>query len=1454
MLLLLSATPQLEATLHVGGRFLLPPALFAGLWRQGMEFSWSPGNNVAAISRGRGKSLSLDAFQIIGNLLRQTRDVTPDHRADIANLFGLTQRQRGFDAPALVAGLTSLNVKTVRGIYTSLEASDWSGAACIARSYGARTLIEAASSMDPGALPALSRPLATSQERPLPQVEPGECSDIADSEESDSLDFTKEVTGSEQQKSILETWQTHPHYLPSIRMAQLSTFWITSGLPHMKFPSFISWANSHVSDGKGLAFGNINHSHHFISEFAASIADAVRYCTCAGLHARLPATGLPSDLTRIMDIVTIGGVGLLVVLYINTDTEGNLVWNVVDCCPVERYLKARKLAIGSKGGNFQFHSAAQLVALVHRSEAAFRITRFDRVLRMARTVADGAIAGPNSIKFVREECIVDGVPFNPLKEGVCSFHAADNAFAASDRKFPEARYHDCFLRLVRAAFAFGTGRLILRGIATEFTRIANMARAESDRFEAAVAKAETEGRPQVAKRCRSLAAEKRAEAVAFRKAGWDTWRRPLAPQEDGTRKVVWQSAARSRIFQIYGLVYWGLRVRMYESRENACLAAQNRGQTPTAKTGMNTKNMRAWRALGRTLLDINLLVFNCGRSEFRAKHVVTFTLMAQSSLKVGASSTMKAALGASMSMLKGIEALIAMLGIVRLMQQLLKAPEWVLIPKGNDAFGEQEYTPVVLKNYTIWTTFRTLLAHNCWREFPTLVARLPEILLGAHFCGVPLHTHEFDEPRTPEGRPLATRDLIAQKRDWVAERKRMILERRDKRFAATLAALDRLLQWARAERRSLMQKFFGWAPGSTLIFQEAGGLPRVNLDLETAAESLHAPILQREAGGHDDPGETLAVGSSRIAASGQHVQGDARGELAIGSGSAGVAMGSGLDHGVEVEEEEEEGVRCAFAPPHKRIRKCDMAEYRQHDDEAVLAAAQLADDCARLSAQPPCRADGATESAILAQVSSASTSTSRGTDDADDLLDPSAAQDSDSDVDVDSAPAFGGELAKNLTKEKKNNGDEDEPAIPWVVKKLVTGRFQYMPLEMYESRLEKDVLKHVDAATAFELHMDCAFGTALLESPHVPSLEEEKSVSALYDEFNGKLWGLALGSIPSEVIKDPPEEVYCACTRASFLEQYRHFREWVYGFRRLPYAGEFFEVSGYKVQQVDDQGVAHGSPWIASAADIREAGRWQHYIPRSGTRAHSRQHGRCTIIDVVSKPIMSKVYKYVLSTDLAEIRSLGLWNIVVAFHRCVHIGRPSESLAETVGGVLNHMEAKWSGSHPMGTHFIVNAALARIAGLRGVGGEEGVLTTALNLHFRCNGPEGWHFVQRGRPLATGAAAKKAELRNLVRRSKLPPWVDTLVRDLWGKRELQFVKPLPSKLRMALQFHAKDEDDDDEATPSAIGDAAAARRRLVAAGKSAYEPKTLPADVFRKLNVTVLSLPAHLRPGKGAGAR
>ena len=1388
-----------------------------------MEVGWLPGSNVTAVARGRGKSLSLDAFQVLGNLLFIADNVSADRRASIAELFGIAPKQRGVDPSALVAGLTCLNVKTIRGIYTSLVDNKWLGQTCMNRSRGGarKALLTMGSqklAIGSSELQA-ARPLPA---RPLPDIGGGDLDEgERDSEEdflsSSDMEASVAPAGKVHGQLQLDKWREHPHYTCGIRMAQLCTFWITSGLPLSKFTGFVGWANNLVAFGTEQPLGNINQSHHFLLEFASSLSQAVRFSVCAGVHERLLATGLPSDLTRVIDIVTVGGVGLFVLVYIHTNSNGNLTWSVLDCWPVEQHIASRSLAVGSKGGNFRFHGAEQLVAITHKVEAAYRIAKADRMRRLVRTVADGAIAGPGSAQFVKQEALVDGLVHNPLKEGVCSFHAADNAFAVVDRQFPETCNHDCFLRMVKSAFGYGTGRLILKAIAKEFRRLGSIATAKCNDFLAAATKADVEGRHGQAQRCLALAAVQRAEAQAISKAGWDKWRRPLAPQADGTRKVVWQSACRAAIYEQYGLIYWGLRVRMYETRENACLTLQAQGGTPTPKTGMNTKKMQAWRALGRTLIDIDMLVFNCGRSDFRKRHTIAFTLMAQSSLHVGANSTTQAALGASEGMFKSMQALVAMTGIVRMMEQLLQAPQWLVTPNGHDATGKATFGPLVFKNYTLWQVLRTLLAHKCWREFPTLSMRLPELLLAGAFRGVPLHTQEFTEPAVGGEEPLA---VSAGRRGMTIEivRKARILENRRQRFKSTLNALGRLLQWARSERRLLMQRLLGWAPGTQQIFAEADGLPRVNRDLEAASTIFDASGSGQAMGVQQDESEEET-----------HIQE----EMRSGHG-AGHWQQPQQQEQVEVQEVENDA-KCSFAP-RKRL-KTESVEKMDKADAFV----QLALDCADFLPEVPCIAENVTEMNILNEISK------RATDNPEDTLaDPDMPSDEE-----EAAAAHLCEGNKPLNELAIGSSSDivgkpvDKPLPkPWVVKKSVEGGFRFMDDICYKAEMEKQLWRHGDAGAIFNLHIDRVFGPHILASGS-PSREEEMSLIALYNEFNGAIWGLPPGSISTTVIKDPPAEVFLPCSTVHFIEEYRHFREWVYGLRRLPFAGEFFKVSGYKVKKAEYE---DSRAWIATPADIREAGRWQHFIPRAGTIAHSRRYGQCVIVGVVSDANMTKVYKYIMSTPLHEIRSLGLWRVVASFHRCVHLSRPSESLAETVGSILRFMEQKWN-NHPMGVQYIANAAVARMAGLRGLGGEEGILATALNIHFRSRGPEGWHFRQRRRPLAAqGAAVRKAAIQDQVRRDALPRWVDSTLVDLHRAKQIHITKTLPRPLELALNLRPASHDDEnaqaiDGSSTSAI------RRNAVAAEKLHFAPDKLPDDVFRKLNITVLSLPAHLRPGK-----
>ena len=61
----------------------------------------------------------------------------------------------------------------------------------------------------------------------------------------------------------------------------------------------------------------------------------------------------------------------------------------------------------------------------------------------------------------------------------------------------------------------------------------------------AVARDEAHGQPLAAARMREAAANTGAEAAAISRAGWNKWRKPLAPRADGTRKAVYQNKDRA---------------------------------------------------------------------------------------------------------------------------------------------------------------------------------------------------------------------------------------------------------------------------------------------------------------------------------------------------------------------------------------------------------------------------------------------------------------------------------------------------------------------------------------------------------------------------------------------------------------------------------------------------------------------------------------------------------------------------------------------------------------------------------------------------------------------------------------------------------------------------------------------------------------------------------------------
>ena len=371
------------------------------------------------------------------------------------------------------------------------------------------------------------------------------------------------------------------------------------------------------------------------------------------------------------------------------------------------------------------------------------------------------------------------------------------------------------------------------------------------------------------------------------------------------------------------------------------------------------------------------------------------------------------------------------------------------------------------------------------------------------------------------------------------------------------------------------------------------------------------------------------------------------------------------------------------------------------------------------------------------------------------------------------------------------------------------------------------------------VHFGVAFGADLLsDEPASSGGSDHKrlSVHAIYAEFNNKAWGLTPGSIPAGVHKSPPIEIYKPCTWPEFYAQYTQFREWVRGFLRYPYAGEFFHIEGYMVQKVDVQGKLLGKPFFTPKGDIREAGQWQQWVPPRGMLAHSNIAGKCMIVSHKRSTNMSKLYAYVMTTPIAEVRCVGVWNVIVAWHRGVHMGRASESLAECAGSVLRHMEMKWKGCHPRNVRQLIWAANFRMAGLRGVGGEEGFLATALNVHFQNFGPEHWHFRTRSQPTSGSSVVKRAHVREAVRRQALPAWVDNLWHDLCASRQVRVaVKLGQHALKVAGSF------------PQPASSGASLGRRAELDGELAKQhPQELPGEFWRRLGLP-MCLPAHLRP-------
>ena len=149
-----------------------------------------------------------------------------------------------------------------------------------------------------------------------------------------------------------------------------------------------------------------------------------------------------------------------------------------------------------------------------------------------------------------------------------------------------------------------------------------------------------------------------------------------------------------------------------------------------------------------------------------------------------------------------------------------------------------------------------------------------------------------------------------------------------------------------------------------------------------------------------------------------------------------------------------------------------------------------------------------------------------------------------------------------------------EVELSWSVHKTPEGKIKFCGVKKGSRRpmaASCEVKGHAHRRE-FLQHASILFGEDLLQDVSAEDMQRNlqelaDSVKVIWTEFNKKAWGLEPGSLPANVCRDPPPEIYMPCALPNFHRQYAQFRAWVLGFLQYPYASEFFHVSGYIVEK-----------------------------------------------------------------------------------------------------------------------------------------------------------------------------------------------------------------------------------------------------------------------------------------------
>ena len=460
----------------------------AGRWSYSSNTMWVPGKNIPALRAGGiqgGQSLNAAGMQLFGNCVRNAGRLPSKTLNELYVVLTGKKSATGVDAVSVVAALGGVSNKTARQWYNKLDAMGWSSA-----------FTPGQSSIDTGAKREVAvGTFGSDSEALLPDVLPAIGGEAVETEEESDSDCDLSAFGQKCPPAKMEVWREHPNFSVGLRLAELATMWLVHGWQKSTFSQFTAWMNRQAVG----CIGTLNHSERWLCGFQASLIQACHTCTASSLHALVPATGTPSFLSRIIDVVSINSFSLLPTIHVYTTCEGKLSWALLDCPCLEHFPRKEAAAVGAGkeaaavGARtdttrwFGLHSGEQLINTVHRVERSYNLHRADRAFRLVVTVADQAIQGEGSVRFIQKESRMDSLPLKPLAEGVCKFHVADGVGFNVDKLYGETFVFDRLLRLIRRHFGWGTGHLIYRSIAQKFDEFVEDFRRQETRCLEAVA-------------------------------------------------------------------------------------------------------------------------------------------------------------------------------------------------------------------------------------------------------------------------------------------------------------------------------------------------------------------------------------------------------------------------------------------------------------------------------------------------------------------------------------------------------------------------------------------------------------------------------------------------------------------------------------------------------------------------------------------------------------------------------------------------------------------------------------------------------------------------------------------------------------------------------------------------------------------------------------------------------